>query len=77
MRRHIVHKLTNDVGQTSKGSIKLLILYQSRQRPKGQKIQQRNQSKGSVQMPTHSLLKLKGLPNNMASLYAHNRMRTH
>ena len=36
MRRHTVHKLTNDVGQTSKGSIKLLILYQSRQRPKGQ-----------------------------------------
>ena len=64
-------------GDEQKKESNYKILYQSRQCPKGQKIQQPNQSKGSVQMQSYSQLKSKGLPNNVASLYAHSRARTH
>ena len=46
--------------------------------PKGLIIQQPNQSKGSVQnAKSQPAQKRKGLPNNVASLYAHSRARTH
>ena len=41
------------------------IFYQNRQCPKGQKTQQPNQSKGSVQMQSYSQLKSKDSLNNV------------
>ena len=72
MRRHLqTYKLTNDVGRTSKGKnqqYEYQTATKCSQCPRGLIIQQPNQSKGSVQMPSHSQLKSKGLPNNVASL---------
>ena len=72
------YKLTNDVGRTSKGKnqiIKFSTKVDNVQRDK--KLQQPNQSKGSVQMPSYSQLKSKDSLNNVALLYAHSRARTH
>ena len=78
--RKDAYKLTNDVGRTSKGKnqqYECQTATKCSQCPRGLIIQQPNQSKGSVQMPSHSQLRSKGLPNNVASLYAHSRARTH
>ena len=75
MRRHLQTYQRYWADEQRKSNTKFFTL--SRQRPKGQKIQEPNQSKGSVQMPSHSQLKSKGLPNNVALLYAHSRARTH
>ena len=74
------YKPTNDVGRTSKGKYQQYE-YQTATKcshcPRGIIIQQPNQSQGSVQIQSYSQLKSKGLPNNVASLYAHSDARTH
>ena len=59
---HIVHKLTNDVGRTSKGNQTTEFSTKSRQRPKGQTYSSQIKFKRLCPNGNHSQLKSKGSP---------------
>ena len=78
------YRLTNDVGRTSKRKYQITKFSTlSRQRPKGQiyssqiNVKTLCKCKDSMQMPSYSQLKSKDSLNNVTSLYAHSRTRTH